>query len=780
MKTRNGDSILSHLQMVAPDRQMTMKAGDIAADTLRSGAGGEVFCSGVDHGTITLDPAPGTGPHGGAVSFNDLQYASNPSYAGTYLFNVTQQRGNLIKQPWTYNVRAYNPVESTANEWSAGGSHLYYPVSSDSPSFFPDSYTSFMPAWCKDATLALGQDASHGHVTLNNDGSFRYVPKPDPATGKPYAGWDFFSFKVREGPVTQVQWVQLDVGYNTPGAPDPNEADWTPQMFPRGVEGVRASYDAARQKLGVVMLRLADAGEEGRVLTAAGGLPTDNMLDDAVAKLDAVESAYTDYTSQAAETENEAATYMKDITSLMSQGDANILAAIQALPIDIAGLKVMPQQFRKWEGALGAFASGADYNVAEETFNVTAARETHDALEQFIQYAGVVSMTVTGGELLAEKGCQEFAKYALQQVVNLGKGVAVSYVSQHALQLAHDLGLPISDDALRIGADSVQLFYLIKAARAEQKKNGANCFVAGTQVLTAGGQTPIEQLHVGDRVLTQVADPSAPGAPRNATGDPNATAVDPATWRDVTLDMPDPKNPGNDYQMQLLEPLSWISSENAQAGGWINLSLPELQIGGEAQVVSIGACPTITAGTGRVVLGTFQHVGNDIVDVHLAGQSQPLEVTAGHMLWSLDRAGWVDASDLRAGERLANEHGASTVLSVTPESAGQTVYNLDVETDHRYLVTSDGVVAHNANPCPTGGGRPSVNQMNKQIATGGAPRSIIRADRGKIYMEQDNVHFSDGSALNLDGTWKHPPDSGGTHVFTNAETAWLQKWGWGL
>ena len=38
-------------------------------------------------------------------------------------------------------------------------------------------------------------------------------------------------------------------------------------------------------------------------------------------------------------------------------------------------------------------------------------------------------------------------------------------------------------------------------------------------------------------------------------------------------------------------------------------------------------------------------------------------------------------------------------------------------------------------------------------------------DKGKILGEKNHVHFSDGSALNTDGTWKH-----GGRAFTNAET----------
>ena len=163
--------------------------------------------------------------------------------------------------------------------------------------------------------------------------------------------------------------------------------------------------------------------------------------------------------------------------------------------------------------------------------------------------------------------------------------------------------------------------------------------------------------------------------------------------------MADPTNPDDSYQMQLLEPLSWVGLNNAQAGGFVNLSLPELGISGPAQVLSIDACPSIETGNGRVVLGTFQHVSNDMVDVILAGESQPLQVTSGHKLWSLDRDGWVQAGDLQAGERLAGENGPVTVQSVARDPQSMEAYNLDVETDHRYEVTDLGVLVHNVSSC---------------------------------------------------------------------------------
>ncbi|MDR6969265.1 RHS repeat-associated protein [Flavobacterium arsenatis] len=67
----------------------------------------------------------------------------------------------------------------------------------------------------------------------------------------------------------------------------------------------------------------------------------------------------------------------------------------------------------------------------------------------------------------------------------------------------------------------------------------------------------------------------------------------------------------------------------------------------------------------------------------------------------------------------------------------------------------------------------SMNQLNKLVKTGKAPKSITRFDLGKVKGEINHVHFDDGSALNIDGTWKH-----GGKVLTNKEIKFLQENGW--
>jgi guanyl-specific ribonuclease Sa len=151
--------------------------------------------------------------------------------------------------------------------------------------------------------------------------------------------------------------------------------------------------------------------------------------------------------------------------------------------------------------------------------------------------------------------------------------------------------------------------------------------------------------------------------------------------------------------MQFLQPLTWLAAHGAAVGAWIDLAVPELGISGRAQVTDIAACPPIESGYGRVVLGTFTHISHDVLDLRLVGQAEPIGVTFGHPIWSLDRADWVKAGELRPGERVATQTGRAVVASLTPRPGAIRTYNLAVEGDHRYLVSAAGVVVHNANDC---------------------------------------------------------------------------------
>jgi hypothetical protein len=68
---------------------------------------------------------------------------------------------------------------------------------------------------------------------------------------------------------------------------------------------------------------------------------------------------------------------------------------------------------------------------------------------------------------------------------------------------------------------------------------------------------------------------------------------------------------------------------------------------------------------------------------------------------------------------------------------------------------------------------PSPNQLNELIKKGKAPEGIVRVDTPKVPGEKLHVHFADGSALNIDGTWKH-----GEFELTGKQMEWLKQYGW--
>lgn len=71
----------------------------------------------------------------------------------------------------------------------------------------------------------------------------------------------------------------------------------------------------------------------------------------------------------------------------------------------------------------------------------------------------------------------------------------------------------------------------------------------------------------------------------------------------------------------------------------------------------------------------------------------------------------------------------------------------------------------------------SVNQMAQMVKRGQAPRTIVRVDKGDSDVAtQPHVHFTDGTALNIDGT-VHDKKAG-AHSLTKQEREWLQNNGW--
>jgi hypothetical protein len=247
------------------------------------------------------------------------------------------------------------------------------------------------------------------------------------------------------------------------------------------------------------------------------------------------------------------------------------------------------------------------------------------------------------------------------------------------------------------GTDSVLKKSIQKAydwIQAFLKKKGINlpagfCFVAGTPVATADGDKAIEEIQPGDRVLT----------PESWSDASTATEVDPATWRLVILQMPNPQCEWDTVDLHLLRPLDWLHEKGATPGARIHLVLEELGLSGAATVVSVSACPEINRGRGRVVTGTISHLNGFVRQLWFDDAQAPIEPTNVHPFYSADRQDWVVAEHLHMGETVATATGFATLQRKSARKGTHRVYNLEVEGEHVYFVGKQRLLVHNS--CPT-------------------------------------------------------------------------------
>lgn len=246
------------------------------------------------------------------------------------------------------------------------------------------------------------------------------------------------------------------------------------------------------------------------------------------------------------------------------------------------------------------------------------------------------------------------------------------------------------------------------------------CFTAGTPVHTADGPRGIEELRVGQRVLT-LGDPL----------DEKATRVDPARWRMLRLRMQNPDGSGDILDIEALRSLEWMERTGAKEGRSIFFGLPEMALFGVAEVLSVRPVPEIESGPGRVVLGTVTHMNSEVLVIALQGSKDPLEPTATHRLYSTDRKAWVPSGELREGEHLLTQQGPIAITSITPKPGIHRVFNIEVETEHSYLVTPIGVLSHNQSFCGETGalakGAPSLPPY-----TGGKTSGVLRTAAGDM------------------------------------------------
>lgn len=67
--------------------------------------------------------------------------------------------------------------------------------------------------------------------------------------------------------------------------------------------------------------------------------------------------------------------------------------------------------------------------------------------------------------------------------------------------------------------------------------------------------------------------------------------------------------------------------------------------------------------------------------------------------------------------------------------------------------------------------------MQKQVERGQAPSTVVRVDNPKIPGQLPHNHFSDGTAMNIDGSVRDAMR--GVHSLTTSERLWIFDNGWG-
>jgi hypothetical protein len=145
-----------------------------------------------------------------------------------------------------------------------------------------------------------------------------------------------------------------------------------------------------------------------------------------------------------------------------------------------------------------------------------------------------------------------------------------------------------------------------------------------------------------------------------------------------------------------------LGADQAPTTPWIFLALHELAAVGPAKVVEVSPCPELEPGAGRLVTGTFSHHSGEVLDIAVAGLTEPIGCTGAHPFWSEDRQDFIPARNLVLGETLRTESGTlRQITRITPRRGPPVpVFNLEVDAEHVYYVSAEGVLVHNACPQP--------------------------------------------------------------------------------
>jgi hypothetical protein len=252
---------------------------------------------------------------------------------------------------------------------------------------------------------------------------------------------------------------------------------------------------------------------------------------------------------------------------------------------------------------------------------------------------------------------------------------------------------------------------------------------------------------------------------RVPAGDSSAAGVEPeiapTEWREFVLELgTSPHQQSGGQQgvrsgtLSLLRPLTWLEQNRltmpsghygAKGEVWVSLVIPEWGLEGAARVLEIKPCPEIRPGPGRLVLmkSTTRYSG-EMATITLTGSCDAITGTAGHPIFSIDRAAYVDLGDLMPGERVRTADGWATVEAMSRWRGQQEVYNLEVDGEHRFFVGRAKVESHNSAPCSPnrgnggrGGGKDHAATQEHVHKTAGGDQEVKVNGSGRIVDVKD-------------------------------------------
>jgi len=152
---------------------------------------------------------------------------------------------------------------------------------------------------------------------------------------------------------------------------------------------------------------------------------------------------------------------------------------------------------------------------------------------------------------------------------------------------------------------------------------------------------------------------------------------------------------GSVSEITLLRGRDWLEDYGAHAGGSVFLSMPEMSVEGQADVLSVQPFVRPVDSGGQLTTGTFRHTSGEVYDLTLTGESESIGVTGTHPFWSVDRNEWVPAAELQPGETLRTLTSTTQVDSILKQATSEPVFNIEVNEDHVYRIGDSGVLVHN-------------------------------------------------------------------------------------